>query len=190
MSLDLRERQRPLKERYRQDPDSARLVHSVHTVPLPDDPLRSRITSGGHTGGQGHTWEIAAHAMAGGPDGEACSGDVLLAALAGCQEITIKMVAAAMGIALDDLRVTVTGEMDFRGTMGVDRDVQVGYRRIVCEIGIRAQGDPERLRRLVEKAEQYCVVRDTLVRGVPVESRVHVETPAPAGGGSARHSHS
>lgn len=178
MSLDLRERQRPLKDRYRQDPDSARLVHSVHTVLLPDDPLHARITSDGHTGG--HTWEIAAHAMAGGPDGETCSGDLLLAALAGCQEITIKMVAAAMGIALDDLRVTVTGEMDFRGTMGTDRDVPVGYQRINCEIHIRAQGDPARLRRMVEKAEQYCVVRDTLIRGVPVESRVSVESMAPA----------
>lgn len=180
MSLDLRERQRPLKDRYRQDADSARLVHSVRTVPLPDDPLRSRITSGGRTEGQGHTWEIAAHAMAGGPDGEACSGDLLLAALAGCQEITIKMVASAMGIALDDLRVTVTGEMDFRGTMGVDRDVPVGYQRISCEIRVRAQGDPARLRRMIEKAEQYCVVRDTLIRGVPVESHIHVDTPAPA----------
>jgi uncharacterized OsmC-like protein len=172
MSSDLRERQRPLKEHYRQDPAGARLIHSVHSVPLLDDPLRSRITTGTHT------WDVAAHAMAGGPEGEACSGDVLLAALAACQEITVKMVAAGMGIVLDDLHVTVTGEMDFRGTMGVDRAVPVGYQRIVCEIRIRAQGDAARLGRLVEKAEQYCVVRDTLVRGVPVESRVLVESAA------------
>jgi uncharacterized OsmC-like protein len=117
--------------------------------------------------------------MAGGPDGEACSGDVLLAALAGCQEITVKMVAAAMGIPLDDVRVTVTGEMDFRGTMGIDRDVPVGYQRITCEIHVRAAGEPARLQRLVEKAEQYCVVRATLAQGVPVESRVSVESVAP-----------
>jgi hypothetical protein len=127
MSLDLRERQRPLKERYRQDPASARLIHSVQSVPLLDDPLRSRVTIGTHT------WDVAAHAMAGGPEGEACSGDVLLAALAACQEITVKMVAAAMGIVLDDLHVIVTGEMDFRGTMGTDREVPVGYQRITCE---------------------------------------------------------
>jgi len=91
VSLDLRERQRPLKEHYRQNPAGARLVHSVQSIPLLDDPLHARITAGGHS------WEMVAHAMAGGPEGEACSGDVLLAALAGCQEITIKMVAAAMG---------------------------------------------------------------------------------------------
>jgi uncharacterized OsmC-like protein len=121
--------------------------------------------------------------MAGGPDGEACSGDVLLAALAGCQDITVKMVAASMGVALEELRVTVTGEMDFRGTMGIDREVPVGYQRIVCEIRVKAQGDPARIQRMVEKAEQYCVVRDTLARGVPVESRVIVDSAAPIPGG-------
>ena len=168
MSMNLRERQRPLKERYHQDPASARLTHSVTSEPILDDPMRARISTGAQT------WEIAAHPMAGGPEGEACSGDVLLAALAGCQEVTVKMVAAGMGIVLDDLRVTVTGEMDFRGTMGVERDAPVGYQRITCEIQLRAAGDPARLRRLVEKAEQYCVVRDTLARGVAVESRIVV----------------
>jgi len=169
MAVDLRERQRPLKDRYRQDPDTARLAHSVHTASPTDDPLRSRVTSGATT------WEIAAHPMAGGPEAEACSGDVLLAALAGCQEITIKMVAASMGLVLHDLRVTVTGEMDFRGTMGTERATPVGYQRIVCQIRVRADGDPARVARLIEKAEQYCVVRDTLARGVPVESRVVVD---------------
>lgn len=177
MAIDLRERQRPLKERYRADAASARLVHSVQTTFLPGDPMRSRIAVGGQT------WEIAAHAMAGGPEGEACSGDMLLAALAGCQEITLKMVAAAMGITLDEVQVTVTGEMDFRGTMGVEREVPVGYQRLTCTIRLRAQGDPERVRRMAEKAEQYCVVRDTLVHGVPVESQVivgDVPSDAPA----------
>ena len=169
MIIDLRERQRPLKDRYREDPAGAILVHSVHSESDPSDPLRTRITDGRRA------WEFAAHAMAGGPTGEPCSGDILLAALAGCQEVTVKMVAASMGIALDDLRVTVTGEMDFRGTMGIDRDVPVGYQRITCEIRVRAGGDPARLRRLVEKAEQYCVVRATLRNGVAIESRVVVD---------------
>lgn len=169
MSSDLRERQRPLKERYREDPGSARLIHSVHSIPVLDDPMRVCITS------ETATWEFCAHPMAGGPEGQPCSGDVLLAALAGCQEVTIKMVAAGMGLALDDLKVTVVGEMDFRGTMGIDRSVPVGYQRISCEIRVRAQGDPERIKRMVEKAEQYCVIRATLTNGVPVESRVVVE---------------
>ena len=169
MALDLRERQRPLKEQYRQTPASARLVHSVQTLPLAHDPMRSRVSVGGQT------WEIAAHAMAGGPEAEACSGDMLLAALAACQEITLKMVAAAMGITPDDVQVTVSGEMDFRGTMGVERAKPVGYQRLTCAIRLRADGDPARLQRLAEKAEHYCVVRDTLARGVPVESHIIVE---------------
>jgi uncharacterized OsmC-like protein len=123
---------------------------------------------------------MATHALAGGEEGVACSGDVLLAALAGCQEITIKMVAAAMDIALLDLRVSVTGEMDFRGTLGLDRATRVGFSRITCDIFVRADADPGRVRRLVEKAEQFCVVRDTLLGGVPVESHVQVESAAPA----------
>ena len=134
MTLDIRQRQQPLKEMYRQDPETARLVHSVQSVPLLDDPMHSRITA------SGQTWDIAAHTMAGGPEGEACSGDVLLAALAGCQEITIKMVAASMGVTLEDLQVTVTGEMDFRGTMGIDRDVPwaISVSRVPCTSARRA----------------------------------------------------
>jgi uncharacterized OsmC-like protein len=174
LSIDIRERQRPLKERYKEEPESAILRNSVRSEFIPDDPLRSRIRVGEHT------YEVATHAMAGGLDGEVCSGDVLLAALAACQEITIKMVAASMGIVLDDLKITVTGEMDFRGTMGVDRAVPVGYQRIVCEIAVSAQADPERMRRLIERGEQYCVVRETLTHGVPVESRIEVSGLTPA----------
>ena len=177
MSMNLRERQQPLKEEYRRNPASALLIHSARSEPLLGDPTRSRITTGSQA------WEVAAHPMAGGPDGMACSGDVLLAALAACQEITVKMVAASMGIVLDDLRVTVTGEMDFRGTMGVDRETPVGYQRITCEMRILAREDPARVRRMAEKAEQYCVVRATLARGVPVESRIVVE-PGSGGSGS------
>jgi uncharacterized OsmC-like protein len=174
MAIDLRARQQPLKDQYKADPDSARLVHSVHSLPASDDPTRVRISNGPVT------WEMTAHPMAGGPEGEACSGDVLLAALAGCQTITVQMVAASMGIKLDDLRVTVTGEMDFRGTMGTDRSVPVGYTQFTCEIAIQAEGDPERLRRLAERAEQYCVVRQTLAAGVPVHTDIKINAATPA----------
>src|SRR5437763_14990628 len=128
MSIDLREQQRPLKERYRQEPASAQLVHSVHSTPRLDDPMRSHITDGKHT------WEIAAHAMAGGPDGEACSGDVLLAGLAGGQEITGKIVGTSIGFVLDDLCVRVTGELDFRGAIAIDRAVPILYARFIYYI--------------------------------------------------------
>ena len=90
--------------------------------------------------------------------------------------------ATNRGVAIQGV-VRAEGDLDFRGTMGVDRDVPVGYQRIVCEIRVTAQGDPARIQRMVEKAEQYCVVRDTLARGVPVESRVTVDSAAPVPGG-------
>lgn len=96
-------------------------------------------------------------------DGELpCSGDLVLASLAACQEITVRMVAAAMGITLDRLDVTVEGDMDFRGTMGIDRDTPVGFTAIRVTISVAADAPTDRLERLVQRAERYCVVSATL----------------------------
>ncbi len=117
-------------------------------------------------------WRSGAHPGVGGVGDVPCSGDLLLGALAACQEITLRMVAAAMGIALESLEVEAIGELDLRGTMGVDRDAPVGFTSIRCETHVAVQDDgrPERARRLLENAERYCVVLNTLRSGVPVES--------------------
>jgi uncharacterized OsmC-like protein len=100
--------------------------------------------------------------MAGG-DGElACSGDLLLGSLAACQEITLRMVAAAMGITLHSVDVTVEGDLDFRGTMGVDLDTPVGFTAIRTNIKIEADAPADRLERLAQRAERFCVVAATL----------------------------
>ena len=158
----LRERQAPLKARYETEPESARLTIAVHSVTEGDDPMRAVVAT---TPGAAHapaTFASAAHAYAGGPEGEACSGDILLAALAACQEITIRMVAAAMNIKLDKLAVTVSGDLDFRGTMGIDPSVPVGFERIHTEVVLAADAPADRLERLVQRAERYCVVNATL----------------------------
>ena len=84
----------------------------------------------------------------------------------------MRMVAAAMGIEIESLAVEATGDLDLRGTLGMDRDVSVGFRAIRCETRVKVKDDgrPERSRRLLENAERYCVVLNTLRSGLPVES--------------------
>lgn len=158
----LRERQAPLKARFQADPESAKATMRVLSSTQGSDPTRVQIRTvdGGDTPiGQ---WDVGAHLMAGG-DGELpCSGDLFLASLAACQEITVRMVASAMGITLDTLEVMVEGDMDFRGTMGVDRDTPVGFTAVRTNIRVVADAPADRLERLVQRAEQYCVVSSTL----------------------------
>ena len=156
----LRERQAPLKTRYETDPDSAKLTITVRSTTEVDDPMRCRIATTALA--DPVAWDVGAHAMAGGGDERACSGDVLLASLAACQEITLRMVAAAMNIPLHRVELTVSGDMDFRGTMGVDPETPVGFTAIRTDIRLAADAPADRLERLVQRAERYCVVASTL----------------------------
>jgi uncharacterized OsmC-like protein len=166
-TMTLRERQAPIKARYQEDPDSAKLTITVRSTTTGDEPTRSRISS---SAGGGVDWEIGAHPYAGGDGDLACSGDLLLASLAACQEITLRMVAAAMGIALDNVEIAVHGEMDFRGTMGVDPETPVGFQRIRTDISVSADAPPDRLERLAQRAEKYCVVASTLRQSPVMET--------------------
>jgi uncharacterized OsmC-like protein len=157
----LREKQAPLKARYEADPNSAKLTIVVRSVTEGDDPLRARITPDAVPG---VAWDAAAHPYAGGDGDLACSGDLLLGSLAACQEITLRMVAAAMGITLKEVEVVVEGDMDFRGTMGVDRETPVGFQKIRTKVRLVPADDvpADRLERLAQRAERYCVVASTL----------------------------
>ncbi len=171
----LRERQAPLKARYEADPASARLTIAVRSATEGDDPMRCRIATAPAAGADPTTWDVGAHAMAGGTDELACSGDLLLASLAACQEITLRMVAAAMNIKLDAVEVTVSGEMDFRGTMGVDPATPVGFERIRTDIRVAADVPPDRLERLAQRAERYCVVNATLHQPPRLSTTIRTE---------------
>lgn len=181
--LSLRERQAPLKARYEQDPASAKLTLTVRSVTQGDDPMRSRIATVPAGDGDPVLFESAAHPYAGGEGALACSGDVLLAALAACQEITIRMVAAAMKVELTKLELTVEGDLDFRGTMGVDPEAPVGFERIRTRVALAADAPPDRLERLVQRAERYCVVAATL-RDAP-ELSTEFEVISSAAGATA-----
>ncbi len=174
----LRERQAPLKQRYTENPDSARLTLTVHSATTGDDPTKVRIAT---AAGGGVVWDVGAHPYAGGDGDLACSGDLLLASYAACQEITLRMVAAAMGIALERVELTVEGDLDFRGTMGVDREAVVGFSAIRTRIAITGDAPEERLQRLVQRVERYCVVGSTLKQPPVLELAIESHTTSPTG---------
>jgi len=174
----LRERQAPLKAKYESDPESARLTITVRSCTRADDPTRCEIST---EAGGGVSWKVGAHPYAGGVGDLACSGDVLLASLAACQEITLRMVAAAMGITLEEVEVTVHGDMDFRGTMGVDPETPVGFQKIRTEIRVVADAPEDRLQRLAQRAEKYCVVASTLRQSPEMETSFQAEQLASGG---------
>lgn len=151
--MDLREAQRPLKERYRAEPGEARITLSAR---------------GSETAGAAAcsvdigraAYAAQAHAGVGGEGTSPCSGDLLLGALAACAQVTCQMVAASSGIATTRIEVTATGDLDLRGTLGIDREVPVGFDRIALRFDVDGAGD--RRDELIEKTLRYCVVLQTL----------------------------
>ena len=154
--MDLRAIQKPLKEKYRSDPGSSRIVLNASTSQA-DTPVACSLQVGEKL------LEAQAHTGVGGAGTAACSGDLLLGALAACAQLTCQLVATAMGIPIEQIRVDVDGEMDLRGTLGISKDVPVGFEGIRVKFEIDApQATPEQLAALKEKTEQYCVVMQTL----------------------------
>jgi uncharacterized OsmC-like protein len=173
-SPNLRELQAPLKARYREQPESALATMRVRSVASDlSDPFHCASSP---DVAPEVVWRSGAHHGTGAPGDAPCSGDLLLGALAACQEITVRMVAAAMGIELDRLEVEVEGDFDLRGTMGIDREAPIGLTdvRSTTRVAFKEGTDPERGQRLLANAERYCVVLSTLRNGVPVASRFEV----------------
>ena len=175
-SINLRELQAPIKARYTEDPSAARITLRVKSSASDlADPLHCAMSP---EAAPDVTWRSGAHPGVGGVGDVPCSGDLLLGALAACQEVTLRMVAAAMGIQIESLEVEAIGDLDLRGTLGMDREVPVGFSSIRCEsrVTIKDDGRPDRARRLLENAERYCVVLNTLRSGVPVQSSFELST--------------
>lgn len=154
--MDLRSLQRPLKEQYRKDPNSSRITLKAQGSQT-DTPLSCSVDIGRAL------YESQAHTGVGGAGTAACSGDLLLGALAACAQITCQMVATALGITTQKIEVTVEGDLDLRGTLGIAKDVPVGFEQIRLAFAIDApEATPEQIALLREKTEQYCVVMQTL----------------------------
>jgi len=162
--MDIRSLQKPLKEQYRNDPTASKITMRAKGG-QGDAPVACSVDIGRAI------YQAEAHKGVGGAGAGACSGDLLLGALAACAQITCQMVAAAMGIPTERIEVTVEGDMDLRGTLGIAKDVPVGFETIRLHFDIVApQATPEQLRGLREKTEQYCVVMQTLVRPPKIET--------------------
>lgn len=165
MTMDIRSLQKPFKDQYRSQPDSSRITIRAKGGQT-DAPIACSVDIGRAI------YQAEAHHGVGGAGTGACSGDLLLGALAACAQITCQMVAAAMGIPVQRIEVTVEGDLDLRGTLGISRDVPVGFDRIRLNFDVVApEATPDQLRSLREKTEQYCVVMQTLTQPPKMESR-------------------
>lgn len=162
--MDLRSLQRPLKEQYRNDPNASRITIRAKGAQT-DVPVACSIDIGRAI------YQAEAHKGVGGGGSAACSGDLLLGALAACAQITCQMVAAAMGVPTERIQVTVDGDLDLRGTLGISKEVAVGFEGIRVHFDVIAPAaTPEQLLALREKTEQYCVVMQTLLRPPKMQS--------------------
>jgi uncharacterized OsmC-like protein len=162
--MDLRSKQKPLKERYRSEPGSSRITLRARGSQT-DTPISCSVDIGRAV------YEAQAHAGVGGPGTAACSGDLLLGALAACAQVTCQMVAEATGIDTERIEVEVEGDLDLAGTLGVSKEVPVGFERIRTRFDIAAPGaTEEQLDDLQRKTEQYCVVLQTLLRPPEIDT--------------------
>jgi uncharacterized OsmC-like protein len=162
--VDLRALQRPLKDKYRSDPSTSKIRLQARASQS-NVPVSCSVDIGRAV------YAAEAHSGVGGPGTGACSGDLLLGALAACAQITCQMVATAMGIPVRSVEVVVSGELDLRGTLGIARDVPVGFERIDCRFEIDAPDvSPEQIDGLRERTERYCVVLQTLGAPPQIES--------------------
>jgi len=153
--MTLREIQQPIKEQYRDEPGAAWIT----------------LRASGSTGTSAMSCSVdigralyaaEAHPGVGGPGAAACSGDLLLGALAACAQLTAQMVAANMGLEEVGISVTVEGDLDLRGTLGTP-GVPVGFQAIRLRFTSDGEVEPERLERLKDRTERYCVVLQTLL---------------------------
>lgn len=162
--VDIRSLQKPFKTQYREDPQSSRITLTAKGGET-DTPLSCSVDLGRAI------YQAEAHKGVGGTGTAACSGDLLLGALAACAQLTCQLVATAMGVETRKIAVTVDGEMDLSGTLGISKDVPVGFSAIRARFEIDAPAaTPEQLKLLQEKTEQYCVVLQTLQHPPKIES--------------------
>jgi uncharacterized OsmC-like protein len=151
---ELRALQAPLKERYRAEPDAARITLSATGA------LGEGVSCSVQTGRA--LAEAGLHPASGGDGSLLCSGDMLLEALVACAGVTLRAVATSLDIGVAGGTVRAEGELDFRGTLGVEREAPVGFSAIRLSFELETDADDEQLATLQRLTERYCVVYQTL----------------------------
>ncbi len=161
---ELRALQRPLKDKYQTDPGSALIT------------LRARGSLGEGVSCDVETGRdlvrAGLHPATGGSGSDACSGDLLLQALAACAGVTLRAVATALGVDLRGGEVAAEGDLDFRGTLGVDKAAPVGFKAIRLRFDLDADAPPEIIDKLLRLTERYCVVYQTLKRSPQLDLKI------------------
>jgi uncharacterized OsmC-like protein len=160
-SEELRSLQAPLKEQYKTSPESAYITLRA------DGKIAEGITCNVNTGKA-----LAAaglHPATGGTGMNLCSGDMLLQALVACSGVTLNAVATAIGVEVKDGTVTVEGDLDFRGTLGVSKEVPVGFQNIRLHFDLDTDASDEQLDSLIKLTERYCVVYQTLIHSPKIQ---------------------
>ncbi len=163
----LRALQAPLKARYRDEPGAARITLRASGA-LDDEGIACKVETGRAVA------EAGLHPATGGDGTRLCSGDMLLEALVACAGVTLKAVATALSIPVRGGRVSAEGDLDFRGTLGVARDVPVGFSDIRLRFDLDTDATPEQLDKLLALTERYCVVYQTLTNPARTSIEHHV----------------
>lgn len=157
-SEKLRELQAPLKNSYKENPDTA--VITLKATGKIGENLSCKVDTGKAM------VEAGLHPATGGSGLQACSGDMLLEALVACAGVTLNTVATAIEVNLDDATLTAEGVLDFKGTLGVSKEVPVGFKKIRLHYDLKTDADEEAIAALLKLTERYCVVYQTLKGGV------------------------
>src|ERR1044071_2561328 len=158
---EIKELQAPLKQKYRDDPQSA--IVTLRGQARLGEGITCKVETGKAL------VEAGLHPATGGDGLSACSGDMLLEALAACAGVTLRAVATALEIPIQGGTVNVEGDLDFRGTLGVTKDQPVGFKEIRLRFDLDTQAPAEQVAKLLSLTERYCVVYQTLHRPPPVK---------------------
>ena len=159
---ELKNLQAPLKEKYRQQPEAA--IFTLTANGKVGEGISCKVDTGKAI------VEAGLHSATGGTGMLACSGDMLLEALVACAGVTLQAVATAIGIEIKEGTITAEGDLDFRGTLGVSKEVPVGFVAIRLSFLLHTDATDEQMQSLSKLTERYCVVYQTLVKGVPMQT--------------------
>ena len=161
-SADLKSLQEPIKEKYRKDPASA--IITLRAQGKIGEGISCKVETGKAL------VEAGLHPATGGTGMLACSGDMLLEALVACAGVTMSAVATAIGVNIKNGFVKAEGDLDFKGTLGVSKEVSVGFKTIRLLFNLETDATAEQMASLSKLTERYCVVYQTLMKGVTVET--------------------
>jgi uncharacterized OsmC-like protein len=162
---ELRAMQAPIKERYKSDAGAALITLKAKGT-LDGQNIACKVETG-------RALAVAGlHPATGGSGLELCSGDMLLEALVACAGVTLKAVSTALAIPLKSGTVSAEGDLDFRGTLGVDKEAPVGFRQIRLRFDVATDAPQDKLDQLLKLTERYCVVYQTIAKGPPVDIKM------------------